>query len=69
MLPDVRGVDVDLERIAVGVIEVERLRHLMVHRMRFDAVRLEVCLRLAQLVEALADLECYVKEPRRLRRR
>ena len=68
--PDVRDVGVQLDCIAVGIFEVDAVRHRVVGDHRdLDAEGLEARLRLTQLVGRIADLERNVEEARTVRRR
>jgi len=61
--PRVGHVDVDLDAVAVGVREIQGLGDVVVDRGGRDTRRVEPGPGLAQLIEAVADLECDVVQP------
>ena len=56
--PDVGGIDVHLDRVAVRVVEVDALRHrVILDRVNRDAERVEVLFGPAKIIDRVAGLE------------
>jgi hypothetical protein len=56
--PDVGGIDIYLDRVAIRVVEVDALRHrVILDRVDPDAERVEVRFGPAKIIDRVADLE------------
>ena len=66
MLPDVRGIYIQLYGVAIRVFAVDGFAHPVIAGNNLDACRFEVQLRLAEFVKEVSDLEGDVEEPWRI---
>ena len=68
--PDVGGIDVHLDRVAVRVMEVDALRHrVILDRVDRDAERVEVLFGPAEIIDRVAGLESDMVQTGAVRRR
>ena len=56
LLPDVRRVNIQLDCVAIGIVEVDGFAHLVIVRLNLEARRFELQLRLTEFVDPGSDL-------------
>ena len=69
MLPDIRGVYIQLYGVAIRVLEVNGFGHPVIAGNNLDTCRFEVQLRITEFVKEVSDLEGDMEKPWRVRGR